>query len=616
MLKETSVPLQQTFLEEFKKRNPTTNPFYYGFGRRQPLSPFLFRVPTTPKPEIFNGYWYYSPENYSSELLNKFNIKGDRLIPINKTAFVTLLKTAVELFIMRISPTQYKCTVCNHCSSQVEIFDHIVENHSSEITKYLEPHMNYIDDDTEYMTGMLTKLQFDSQISLPDCSPLKKQQFGLGFAAPVIDFGSDDDYDDMYDYEEDNSPISFPPNPTHQTPSVSQEASHTKKMPDRITFKDEVKAPFSVFMKKHPQNLPYITLFEIDPPSKLDNMPSPATLFMPFLDFYLKGPTKVAPKTNNLHLFDNFEEDENNKQNNNKNSKRKSKQPEFVPFIQSIPENLRSVVISNIAKSLIKSYIINRCNQIIGPLLQQKKKILQKKLRDEKLTRARNEERQRLQAMRERRKARIDSLSGLVTEPIIRSFIRNEIATIYEEERQNHVNFLESNNDELNGLSNHLSNLVSNNNVSSNGLLVNSIPVVVSGLAYRRQLCAQFLIDTFGNLNFVLDDNLQPKVRFRLKGNRIEALLYLASQNDINKALSMNPMIVDSCTLKLSVEEENESQLTLFTQQEINFIPIMNSIKNVDKITTNGGQMVIKEMMPYYLPRDDSQEGEANDLNS
>lgn len=457
----------QIFLEDFKKRDLKTNPFFYGFGRYHPVNPFLFKAPKNPTTELFCHQWWNFPENsqISSPIMNSLSFKNESSDNFNKNEYFTMFSCAAEIYSMKISPSQSKCTICNFSGSQDKVLNHIIENHSEEISKFLEPHSEYIDDDTEYMTGMLTKLQFDSEITIPKKFQNKKQQFGLSFTAPVIDTGeSDNSYmydDDEDDYEEDEPPsnqnnqssVSSRQKQSLSTSSTSNITTNTSftsnglfqdtnSRSPTILYKGQKNAPFTHFVQKHPQNVS--SRFTTEETLDMDQTPPPATLFMPFLDFYFKSPANTNPKQNNLNLLDSLDlndyqiPDSNNNNNNNNNSnegnKRKSKQPEMIPYIETIPSSIRSTIISNLAKKFINEWASSQCLQIVKPLFQAKKKLRQKKLRDEKLTKARNEERQKIQAMRERRKIRIDAMSKLVAEPIIRSFMKKEIEEISNEE--------------------------------------------------------------------------------------------------------------------------------------------------------------------------------------
>lgn len=478
----------QIFLEDFKKRDSKANQFFYGFGRCHPINSFLFKAPKNPSTELFCHSWWNFPDSsqLSSPIMNGLSAKVDSNYLFEKNEYFSMFSCAAEIYTMKISPSQSKCTICNFNGNHDKVLSHIIENHSEELSKFLEPHSEYIDDDTEYMTGMLTKLQFDNEISLPKKYQNRKQQFGLSFTAPVIDFGEsdnsymyedDDDDDDDEEYEEDEMTVNSKPNNVssssrqkQSTPSSSLSTtnaipslqnSSTPKIDSSsnsaiesinhspiIFYRGEKNAPLTHYVKKHRQNLS--SRFDMDDENQdLDQIPPPATLFMPFLDFYLKSPQKTNSKQNNLNLLDDLDLNDyqisnsnsnNNNNNNNDNNKRKSKQPEMIPYIQTIPSSIRATIIANLAKKFISNWASSQCLQIVKPLFHAKKKLRQKKLRDEKLTKARNEERQKLEAMRERRKISIDIMSKKVAEPLIRSFIRHEIEEIYKEVIKNFEN--------------------------------------------------------------------------------------------------------------------------------------------------------------------------------
>lgn len=462
----------QIFLEEFKKRDWKTNPFFYGFGRCHPVNPFLFKAPNSPTTELFCHSWWSFPDSsqISSPIMNSLGFKNESNNAFEKNEYFSMFSCAAEIYSMKITPSQSKCTICNFTGSKDKVLNHIIENHSEEISKFLEPHTEYIDDDTEFMTGMLTKLQFDSEITIPKKFQNKKQQFGLGFTAPLIDIGESDSYiyDEDDDYEEDemqtnSKPTNSPSASSRQkqtsstqlptTISTNTSFSGTASLPESssnsnpltIFYKGQKNAPFTHFVEKHPQNIS--SRFNTDESFDSDQIPPPAALFMPFLDFYFKNPVNSVSKQNNLNLLDNLDlndyqtsnsnnNNNNSNSNNNEGNKRKSKQPEMISYIDTIPSSIRSTIITNLAKKFINNWVSSQCLQIVKPLFQQKKKLKQKKLRDEKLTKARNEERLKIQAMRERKKIRIDAMSKVVAEPLIRSFMRSEIEVICKQEFQ------------------------------------------------------------------------------------------------------------------------------------------------------------------------------------
>jgi hypothetical protein len=76
-----------------------------------------------------------------------------------------------------------------------------------------------------------------------------------------------------------------------------------------------------------------------------------------------------------------------------------------------------------VASSYLQGFARQNCFAIGKPVVLQKKKQIQKKLREEKILRARIEEKQRIDAMRERRVHKIDKLSEAMTGQLIRFFM-------------------------------------------------------------------------------------------------------------------------------------------------------------------------------------------------
>ena len=566
-LRDLKISRRQTFLENFKKRDKVDNVFYYGLGGVRPSSPFLLQISTKTKSEIFSGEWMKKQENFSSDLSNKFNFEGEAFSILSKKEFLTLIQSAAEVFSVRISPIQVKCTICNNRNSQSEIIDHIIERHSAELIKFLKPHIKFINDDSSYMHGLLTKLQFPSEISWPKKESPKQPPSGLGITPPLINNPNSSIIDD--DSEEDsNDPV------THLSQMTPNDISDIK-----IMFKDSLNAPLTKFIKKRTQSVNLFSKADNDYSQLRDCLLEPDKILEEFLNFYTG-----SPKVTNLHLIEHLEENNNNnKQSSNRNNRNVKKKPEFVPYIQSIPEKICPIIVSNIAQTLIKTYVEMQSLTLIRPLFQQKKKLLQKKRRDERFTQAKNEEKQKLKAMRERREKKIEYMSNIISQPFIRQFIKNEISQIFDEESMNpDIKKSQFKTEEIEN---------AHQNPSNN-------PIVISGLVYRRHLSAQFLFDTFSHLNIALDENSRPKIRFRRKGNRIEAILFLSSQNDIIKALEQNPYVCDSGTFNIFLDQEKDPQCVLYNEQEINIIPY---VKHTETIQKGGGKNSVIEMNPCFL---------------
>lgn len=581
----------QEFLEDFQKRETKQNPFVYGFGRRQPFSTFLFKVPNKSGSPLFNCTWYDTTNfpTASQSIINQLHTESKQKCEFSQFNYFSMVVSAAEIFSAKISPLQSKCVLCNAINTQEAILKHIIQIHSEQLTNLLEPHSEYLSDDTEFMTGMLTKLQFDSEIPIPSKLQVKKPQIGIGITAPILNFHEiDDNYDfdddDYEDYSEEDSDsiggVQTKPDAMHPITSLD----YLVKAPP-IILDGYKNAPLTYFLDKHPQNL--MKRFAIDYNPELEQLPSAQSIFMPFCDSYLKNPQKSAAMFNDLSIFEN----ENQKSSNQVGSKRKQKQPELVSYLSTIPEPIKNEIIARIAKKVISNWVSSQLtDRILKPVIQRKKKEDQKKLRDQKINKAKIEEKQKLQAMRERRKVKIDQMTDLIIKPILRSFIHSEVETIFSEVQAD--------------LNQKTEVAASNTNLNEDeGIDVTSHPIVVSGLNLMRHCNAQFILDTFSQLQFELDENMRPKIRFRLHGNRIEALLFLASQYEIRKALSQNPIFVDSCTLNLSLDLEDVPTFKLFTSQEILLFP---NVKNIEKITADGGKMLNEDIISRMLMFDDN----------
>ena len=200
-------------------------------------------------------------------------------------------------------------------------------------------------------------------------------------------------------------------------------------------------------------------------------------------------------------------------------------------------------------------------------------------LREEKKIRVRNEGRKRVTEMRERRTARVNDLSEKMTQQIIRSFITSEIEEIFKEEMER---VREEESKEL----------------PPADATESVPPIVAQGLmGNRRYLSRQYVIESFPGFRWACEENGEPKIRFRLNGNRIEVLLYLATNEDRRRVLLQGQMAVDYSTVTFSEVDEvvEETAFKLYTGQRIY---LMKSAKNVSLVTETEGSAGYVEMCP------------------
>ncbi|OHT17440.1 hypothetical protein TRFO_12405 [Tritrichomonas foetus] len=271
--------------------------------------------------------------------------------------------------------------------------------------------------------------------------------------------------------------------------------------------------------------------------------------------------------------------------------------PKYVPYLESIPKEIRSIIISNLAKYFMRNYASSSCRQIVKPVLQTKKKQHQKKVREEKAQKAKNEEKMRLAAKRQRKESAIQKMSNDMVTPILRSFIRSEIEMIFKQEET----AIKESKPAIEKIE------------QAEEIHKAPPPVVLSGLTNRRHLDIQFLRDLFANYNFQLDEYGEPKIRFRFNGNRCEVLLYFATVQDVLMIVSQSPMNIEFVTVTLTPElEDAHQQLVSYAGQEVKIIP---SSKYLDNFYEEKGQNGFISMCPVmcldYMTRMVDNENES-----
>jgi hypothetical protein len=179
--------------------------------------------------------------------------------------------------------------------------------------------------------------------------------------------------------------------------------------------------------------------------------------------------------------------------------------------------------------------------------------------------------------MRQRRQRTIDRLSEDIAQPIMRAFIRAEIAAVFAEEAA----------------------LVRDEGVVALDTGVSETPiVVVSGLQGARQLSVQFLADQFSGYTFAVDEDKSPKIRFRSNGSRIDALLYLTRREDVQHLIGQKTMVIEHVAPKMTVGSEDEflaSSLKSFTGQCVVMSP---NARNVEDFVSVKGTAAVVEMAP------------------
>ncbi|KAH0792473.1 hypothetical protein GPJ56_003650 [Histomonas meleagridis] len=559
----------QEFLEEFRFNNENRKIYCYGIGRHTTLAPFLFEYPIrSSAPLLLRGISPFSNfEVASSNTFKNFTIYHEDLNSDGySTSLISMFYCYADMHTKRISPHSFSCTLCQQTGSKNHIISHILKDHQDQIKKQLEPYVDYVSDDKEFLKGMLTKLQFDAIIKRSSKPQFELHSIMGNTTAPSLDTLETDtdsyEEDDIEFESDDDDDIGSYLGP--QSTNVSK-----RKSPIELLYKSEVSPALTLFAKAHDPN--YHSFYE---PTTLDPFPvtmSSSQIIHPYVDSYLQYNDTFH---GDVSLLDSFPEEEETKP-----KQTKPKPPETVSYINIIPQNLRDKIISNIAKQLITSYATNNCGQNVRSIFQVKKKQIQKQLREEKAQRQRNEEKQRLMAMRERRKVKVEQMSEKLSNTIVNIYIRNVIKNIYlEEVEAEDKNENEPNEEITNQLNTEYSNVV-----------------VVSNLVLQHQLNPTFLSKAFGNLNFQLEGESERKIRFRCCGNHVQALLFLASYEEVKKALASNPVMIEYSQAYLSrYEENNDDGMMLFTGQQVKML----SVKNPESIENDGGSSELTKINP------------------
>lgn len=547
----------QEFLEEFRSSENTKNSFCYGLGHHEPSSSFLFRYLISPNISVFlEGIGLSSI--MSTNLGRRIKVSNDNSNTGFSFSMVGMIHCFADLNQKKIGFNKYRCEICGKVDCKKSIYYHIIEEHQEEISEELERQRKFLKDDKMYLKGMIGKLMFEGIVKKP-----KKQYYqidnnnGNTIAPDLHIYDSDEE-----SYEEDIDGFNEPD--INDSPVGIKTDS-----PIEVYFDLKLSSSLTKFARKNDpsKNIKYDM-----PPNTLpqfNNLTAGEQLLLPIVDSY------VQEHNENYHnLLDSFPEEEvKTKPKQNK----RQKYPEMISYIENIPEQYREKIISNIAMQLISNYTVNYCNQTVRNTYQTKKKEIMKQIKEEKAKKQRDEEKQRLMAMRERKAEKINKITGNILESIIRVFIKSEIKEIYSIESESIA-----------------AENIQENNEDNSESEYNKV-VVVSGFVLRRHLNSQFLLKTFGNLSFEIDSDGQPKIRFKCDGNRIQAVLFLSSIEEVRKALKINQVMIEYSTVYISRFENTNEPFELFTEQQI----LKSSTINSEVITKSCGKSSFIEMSPF-----------------
>ena len=506
------------------------------------------------------------------------------------------------------------------------IIDHIISQHSELLRRYLEPHMPFINKDDKAFHGIFTKCQFESLIT-PPSKPyqLNRGQSG-NIVAPIItehdEFDDSDNSGDQSDVEglqkycdplfypgqyrvhyHDSyvSPLTKfsrdhrPVNPIKSGEAVTEDAEKLEMITEDFDKKEYILEQVNqLYMPVTEQQT------KLQQMQQMQQQQQALQLLQQqeFADYGSQGKNKSSNNKNqtksnqslansNVNSIESkmlaielAEKEEKNKAKQLQQQKEEQMKPKSIPYLSTIPSNLIDDVLNSIADKYIGEYVESTTLGLVKPQLTTARKAHIKRMRDEKQQRIRAEEKKRIEALKERRMETITKVSQQITIPLIKSFIRQEINQVFEEEVKKHEKELEEDKKPL-------------LKKSQNGL---PDPVVVTGLTSKKYLSLNFLYDLFSNLNFVLDENKKPKIRFRSRYQQCEVLLYLANEQEVMKALSMSPLHIEYWTtaiIKIDTEPPPEVYWSAYTGQQFIEIQLGN---NTEKIHNDGGLFLYKQM--------------------
>lgn len=554
-------PVVRDFLYDFRSQSGSSIPeFRYGWGELTPLSPFLFRLPPGKDGQMF--------VETLSDLKNRmFHHKGQWQLHGDETGENDVAKGVAiafqalsETLYRRVSIDDWQCNICKLTSDKATIQEHVLVAHSADIKEQLKPYAEYLADDTNFMEGMFTKMLLDHLIKLPS-RPFTKRGYGGLVVAPKIDVVRDPEEESVCE----------------EMPGNGGEAKHV------LEFKAKNLAPVNAFynqcVQKQMNSLSDEAIIDSDgAEKKASAMAFVAEVLMkPIYEEFRKS--KEAPKSeskeNSQSLLDAFPEEPEKPR--DKPVKR-AQAPRFVPFIETIPEVYRDLVVHLMARSITDDWAKSYLPSIVRGVVTNRKKEYQKRLREEKKMRVRNEGRKRITEMRERRTARVNDFAEKITQQLLRTYMANEIAQIFVEEVER---IREEEAQEL-----------------PPGDSTEVVPpIIAQGLiGHRRYLSRQYVVESFPGFRWALEENGEPKIRFRLNGNRIEVLLYLATKEDRRRVLLQGQTVVDYSTVKFSETDDSiDDAFELYTGQEIY---IMKSAKNGVTIAVTQGRSGYDDMCP------------------
>jgi hypothetical protein len=557
--------LVQRFVAEVRKPFlPDSSRFCYGFGRYDPDCPFLFRFPAGSCPDCFSyAYRRSHPTAAGTFSPVRFVIPDDHQNPRAADAVKLSYTCAGDAHMNRVAFDRWDCSICHFAGPPDVVHDHLITAHCRELTESVESHVDYVSDDSEFMEGLFAKMTFEELIDPPrrGC-PLHAPDSHI--VAPILRAAASG-ASECEDWDEENLEEDSPSAPVDSECDLES---------DVVTFKAVPLPPLTAFLRR--LHLIGDSPEEDWPMGEVTVVDSPLDEFLAPLNEMYKTQADAALARQSPELFSEMMEEEDAPR-RQKKGKRPPLQP-MVSVIERIPVDLHGDVLATVAAAIIADFGRAYCLSVVRPILQNTKKQRQKRLREARAVQARIDERLRTEEMRRRRMAKINQLAGLVAPWLVRAVLRDEINAIFAAELA-----------EPGGVEDPLSS--------------EATPVVVTGpFFFQKGLGSQAVLALFSGLKYALDDDGEPRVRFRSTGRHTEAVVWLAAKEDVRRAIEQSPITTEFGPVYVAREQPEGFEVhALFTGEKIVFD---SETKNAETALRLAGMEALVRACPIADLRD------------
>jgi hypothetical protein len=404
-------------------------------------------------------------------------------------------------------------------------------------------------DDRDFMCGIFTKASFEELIEPPKRnSPLKPDENRI--VAPPLE-PPPPPPPELDPWDEDGI--------EDDSTAVDSEDLRT----DVVTFGAVPLSPVTAFLRRRIQTIEDIrddddwTVQEFgEPEDPLSDLLSPLN------EMYKRKP-EVSPPRRPPELFSALLDEEEDFR-PKRRGRRAPKVPTVMPAIERVPVELQNAVFEKVARAIIGDFGRPYIASIVRPALQNGKKQRQKQLKEARAVQAREEEKARTGAMKRRRAAKIDELSEVMAERIVRGFLREEVGRVFAKEAEEMAPPDEP--------------------PSSDGA-----PVVVTGPFFlRKGFDSKAVLDLF--------PGIQAEVSFRMTGKHTEAVLSLARKEDIKKALAQSPIPTDFGLVYAALDKGEQGETyELYTGDRV---LLASGVKNTEAVLGDGGLDALARACP------------------